>query len=76
MEKNNLVETENFKIETELKENEEKKEKNEFWDSEDENYIKRSGLSTTPELISLNKNQKKNNKKGIDKTFWVPDSEV
>ena len=76
MEKNNLVETENFKIETELKENEEKKEKNEFWDSEDENYIKRSGLSTTPELISLNKNQKKNYKKGIDKTFWVPDSEV
>ena len=57
MEKNNLVETENFKIETKLKENEEKKEKNEFWDSEDENYIKRSGLSTTPELISLNKNQ-------------------
>ena len=42
MEKNNLVETENFKIETELKENEEKKEKNEFWDSEDENYIKKN----------------------------------
>ena len=81
MKDNNITSfSNNFKPETELKENNNHENANKKLPP---NIIqmnrKKSSLTTMPELLSLEKNEKnkkKKIKKGIDKTFWVPDSNV
>ena len=72
--------TNNFKPETELKENNNNENSNQNLFPFKRNLNrKKSVLSTTPELFSCgggSNNQKKKIKKGEEKIYWIPDSEV